>query len=50
MLAEQCDVVVGVDTHRDTHTAAFVDRLGGVGDTIVIDAEPARLPGVAHRG
>ena len=40
MLAEQCDVVVGVDTHRDTHTAAFVDRLGGVGDTLVIDANP----------
>ncbi len=40
MLAEQCDVVVGVDTHRDTHTAAFVDRLGGVGDSVVIDANP----------
>src|SRR6185312_12494053 len=39
MLAEQCDVVVGVDTHRDTHTAAFVDRLGGVGDTLVITAD-----------
>ena len=39
MLAEQCEVVVGVDTHRDTHTAAFVDRLGGVGDTLVITAD-----------
>jgi transposase len=39
MLAEHCDVVVGVDTHRDTHTAAFVDRLGGVGDTLVITAD-----------
>lgn len=38
MLAEDCDVVVGVDTHRDTHTAAFVDRLGGVDETMVIDA------------
>jgi hypothetical protein len=40
MLAEQCDVVVGVDTHRDTHTAAFVDPVGGVGDTMEIAANP----------
>ena len=50
MLAEQCDVVMGVDTHRDTHTAAFVDRLGGVGDTLVITADRARLPDTARSG
>jgi transposase len=27
-LSEQVDFVVGVDTHRDTHTAAVVDRTG----------------------
>src|SRR5947209_17229621 len=31
MLAELVDVVIGVDTHTDTHTAAVVDaRTGGV--------------------
>jgi transposase len=30
MLADQVEVVIGVDTHKDTHTAAIVDRLGGV--------------------
>ena len=31
MLAELVEVVIGVDTHRDTHTAAVLDaRTGGV--------------------
>jgi transposase len=30
MLAESVDGVIGVDTHRDTHTAAAVTNLGGV--------------------
>jgi transposase len=30
MLAESVDGVIGVDTHRDTLTAAAVTRLGGV--------------------
>ena len=30
MLAERVDGVIGVDTHRDTLTAAAVTRLGGV--------------------
>ena len=31
MLAELVEVVIGVDTHKDTHTAAVVDaRTGGV--------------------
>ena len=35
MLAGVVDFVVGVDTHRDTHTAAVVDaRTGGVIDQI----------------
>lgn len=28
-LTGQVDYVIGVDTHRDTHTAAAVDRVGG---------------------
>ena len=30
MLAEQVDHVIGVDTHRDSHTAAVVDTTGAV--------------------
>lgn len=30
MLAEQVDHVIGVDTHRDSHTAAVLDTMGGV--------------------
>jgi transposase len=30
MLAERADGVIGVDTHRDTLTAAAVTHLGGV--------------------
>jgi hypothetical protein len=31
MLAELVEVVIGVDTHKDTHTAAVLDvRTGGV--------------------
>ena len=29
MLAEQVDYVIGVDTHRDAHTAAIVDASTG---------------------
>lgn len=29
-IADRYEVVVGVDTHTDTHTAVVVDRLGGV--------------------
>jgi transposase len=38
MVTDQADVVIGVDTHKHTHTAAFVDRLGGVLGTLEIDA------------
>lgn len=34
-------VYVGVDTHRDTHTFAVVDHLGGVHATEMFDTDPA---------
>jgi transposase len=30
MLAEQIDFVIGVDTHKDSHTAAIVTPVGGL--------------------
>lgn len=41
MLADQVDLVVGVDTHKHTHTAAVVDRLGGVHATVEFSADRA---------
>ncbi len=41
MLADQVDVVIGVDTHKQSHTAAVVDRLGGVGATVEFSADRA---------
>jgi transposase len=41
MLADSCDVVIGVDTHRDTHTlAAVVVVSGGVLATRTVRADP----------
>jgi transposase len=41
MLADSCDVVIGVDTHRDTHTLAAVAALsGGVLATCTVRADP----------
>ncbi len=41
MLAELVEVVIGVDTHRDTHTAAVVDaRTGGVLARATVTADP----------
>jgi transposase len=41
MLAEQVEVVIGVDTHKDTHTAAVVDaRTGGVLARRAVSADP----------
>ena len=51
MLAEQVDGVIGVDTHRDTLTAAAVTRLGGVLAQITTSADAAgyrRLVDFAH--
>jgi transposase len=41
MLAELVEVVIGVDTHKDTHTAAVVDaRTGAVLDRATAGADP----------
>ena len=39
MLAEQVDAVVGVDTHRDTHTAALLRPTGAVLGTVEISTD-----------
>ena len=41
MLAELADVIIGVDTHTDTHTAVAVDRLGAHLATIEVSADAA---------
>src|SRR5690348_11492110 len=41
MLTDHVDVVIGVDTHKHTHSAAFVDRLGGEQATLEIQANAA---------
>ena len=41
MLAELVDVVIGVDTHRDTHTAAVVMAPTGAAiATATVSADP----------
>ena len=41
MLAELAEVVIGVDTHKDSHTAAVVDvRTGGVLARATVPADP----------
>jgi transposase len=41
MLAELIEVVIGVDTHKDTHTAAVLDaRTGGVLARATVPADP----------
>jgi len=53
MLAEVVDVVIGVDTHKHTHTAAVIDaNTGAVLDTITIDTDSdgyAELVAMADR-
>jgi transposase len=41
MLTDHVDLVIGVDTHKHTHTAAFVDRLGGEQATLEVKANAA---------
>lgn len=41
MLTDQVDVVIGVDTHKDSHTAAIVDRIGAVLETFEFPANRA---------
>src|SRR6476660_4459349 len=56
MLAELVEVVIGVDTHKDTHTAALLDtRTGGVLARVTVSTDPdgyARLVALAgqHSG
>jgi transposase len=40
MLADRIDLVIGVDTHTDTHTAAFLTAGGGVLHTLTVDSTP----------
>lgn len=41
MLAETGELVIGVDTHTDTHTAAVVTAAtGALVDTITVSADP----------
>ena len=49
MLADGVEFVVGVDTHKQAHTAAVVDRLGGVGETFEFSADPAGYRSVLGR-
>lgn len=35
------DVVIGVDTHKDTHTAAAVGSTGAVLEHLTVSADPA---------
>jgi transposase len=41
MLADGVELVIGVDTHKTSHTAAVVDRFGGVAETFEFTADPA---------
>jgi transposase len=41
MVADQHDVVVGVDTHKHTHTAAVVGSTGAVIDSLTVPANPS---------
>jgi transposase len=40
MLADEVDAVIGVDTHKDQHTAAFTDPVGALKCQIEISADP----------
>ena len=53
MLAEDIDVVIGVDTHKLTHTAAVLSSTGAVLERVTVSADPKGYRqliafGVAH--
>ena len=50
MLADRIDGVIGVDTHRDRHAAAILDRNGGVVAELEIEKRPGRLRAAAGFG
>jgi len=43
-LHRDLDVVIGVDTHKDTHTAAAVGATGAVLEHLAVSADPAGYP------
>ncbi|GAB2947691.1 transposase [Nonomuraea fastidiosa] len=45
MLPESADAVIGVDTHRDSHSACLVNPVGGELAAITVTADAA---GYAH--
>ena len=47
MLAERVDGVIGVDTHRDTLTAASVTEVGGLLEQLVVTADAGWLSAAA---
>ena len=44
------DVILGVDTHRDTHAAVLVDMLGRLVAAETFRGDPSRAPGADHVG
>ena len=40
LLVETVDAVIGVDTHRDTHTACLVNPVGGELASLTVSADP----------
>jgi hypothetical protein len=56
MLPDHADFVIGVDTHKDTHTAVVVAASGAVLSNLTFGARiriefcrPTTLPAQAHR-
>lgn len=41
MLTDRVDFVIGIDTHKETHTAAVVDALGGLREVTTVRTEAA---------
>ncbi len=50
MLPDSFEVVIGVDTHQDTHTAAVLQAAtGAVIDDVTVATDPAGLTRLASR-
>jgi transposase len=52
MLTDPFDVVIGVDTHKQTHTVAAVSATGAVIEQLTVPADPSgyrRLVAFGHR-
>ncbi len=51
MLADSFEVVIGVDTHKDTHTAAvLVAATGAVIEDVTVGTDPEGLARVVDGG